>query len=150
MPEPMQVDFYHLTTTPLDRALPQIAEKVLASGARLLVVAGDEAQRTAIDRLLWAYSPESFLPHAQARAGEDATQPVLIAGDTAAANGARNVALVDGLWCDAALGFDRAFHFFDDDRIDEARIAWKALAAREDVERRYWKQDEAGRWTKAA
>ncbi len=24
----MQVDFYHLTITPLDRALPQIAEKV--------------------------------------------------------------------------------------------------------------------------
>ena len=28
----MQVDFYHLTRLPLERALPQIAEKVLASG----------------------------------------------------------------------------------------------------------------------
>jgi DNA polymerase-3 subunit chi len=34
----MQVDFYHLTRQPLDRVLPQIAEKVLAAGNRLLIV----------------------------------------------------------------------------------------------------------------
>ena len=38
----MQVDFYHLTATPLERALPQIAERVLASGGRLLIVAEPE------------------------------------------------------------------------------------------------------------
>ena len=36
----MQVDFYHLVHTPLERALPQIAEKVVASGARLLLWGG--------------------------------------------------------------------------------------------------------------
>ena len=59
----MQVDFYHLTVTPLERALPSIAQRVVAGGGRLLIVSGDEAQRGAIDRLLWTYSPESFLPH---------------------------------------------------------------------------------------
>ena len=46
----MQVDFYHLTRLPLERALPQIAEKVVASGARLLVVsafAGLETMKAA-------------------------------------------------------------------------------------------------------
>ena len=57
----MQVDFYHLTATPLDRALPQIAEKVVATGGRLLIVTASEDQRTALDRLLWTYTPESFL-----------------------------------------------------------------------------------------
>ena len=47
----MQVDFYHLTATPLDRALPQVAEKVLASGARLLIVDADEGRRERLDRL---------------------------------------------------------------------------------------------------
>ena len=51
---------------------------------------------------------------------------------------------------DAALDFDRAFHFFDDDHIAAARIAWKSLAARDGVERRYWKQNDAGRWEQAA
>jgi DNA polymerase-3 subunit chi len=130
--------------------LPQIAEKVLSSGGRLLIVAESEAQRLALDRLLWTYNPESFLPHGQAGAGRDADQPVLIASMVEADNAARNVALVDGVWRDAALDFERAFHFFDDDRIVEARSAWRALGDKPDVERRYWKQNDAGRWEQAA
>ncbi len=146
----MQVDFYHLTTTPLDRVLPQIAEKVLASGARLLIVAGDDAQRASLDRLLWTYAPDSFLPHACVGTDDDAAQPILLAPDVDAANRARTVALADGIWRDDALDFDRAFHFFDEDRIVEARTAWRALADKPDVQRRYWKQNDAGRWEQVA
>ena len=145
----MQVDFYHLTATPLDRALPAIAERVLATGARLLIVAEQEAQRANLDRLLWSYAAESFLPHALLGAGDDAAQPVLIAPDVNAANRARCIALVDGRWRDEALDFDRAFHFFDDDHIREARVAWKLLKERPGVEPRYWKQNDAGRWEQA-
>ncbi len=148
----MQVDFYHLTS-PLDRVLPRIAERVVQTGGRLLIVAEPEAQRVALDRLLWSYSPESFLPHAQAGGPEDATQPILIAPEiteTEAPNAARNVAVVDGRWRDGILTFDRGFHLFDDDAIQEARLAWKALADRDGVERRYWKQNDSGRWEQAA
>ena len=146
----MQVDFYHLTVQPLDHVLPRIAERVVEGGGRLLVVAETAEQRAALDKLLWTYAPESFLPHAQAGAADDAAQPILIADTPDPANAAHNVALVDGVWREEALGFDRAFHFFDADRIAEARIAWKGLAEREGVERRYWKQTETGRWEQAA
>ncbi|WP_034158515.1 DNA polymerase III subunit chi [Sphingomonas sp. ERG5] len=146
----MQVDFYHLTTMPLDRVLPQIAEKIVSGGGRLLIVAESERQRSAIDTLLWSYSTESFLAHGRAGEGDDAAQPVLIAETADAANTARNVALADGLWREEALGFDRAFHLFDADRIIEARTAWKALADRGGIERRYWKQNDNGRWEQAA
>jgi DNA polymerase-3 subunit chi len=146
----MQVDFYHLTQVPLERALPQIAEKVLAAGGRLVIIAGDAAQRAKLDQLLWSYAAETFLPHGQAGGEDDARQPVLIAASPEAANGARNIALVDGVWREEALGFDRAFHFFDEERIAEARAAWKDLAEREGVTRNYWKQNENGRWEKAA
>lgn len=146
----MKVDFYHLTVTPLDRVLPQIAEKVLSGGGRLLIVAEGEAQRVALDRLLWTYHAESFLPHAQAGQGREAGQPVLIAAAPSPGNAAGNIALVDGIWRDAALAFERAFHVFDDDRIVEARAAWRALGDKADVERRYWKQNDAGRWEQAA
>lgn len=146
----MQVDFYHLTRLPLERALPQIAEKVLASGARLLIVSGDAGQRGQLDQLLWTYADDSFLPHGEVDAGDDTVQPVLIAPDVNAANGARHIALVDGQWREDALDFERAFHFFDDHAIAAARAAWKGLADREGVERRYWKQNDAGRWEQAA
>jgi DNA polymerase-3 subunit chi len=146
----MQVDFYHLTRQPLERVLPQIADKVLAGGGRLLVVAREGAARAKLDQLLWSYAAESFLPHAQAGGERDADQPVLIGEGAEPANGARNIALADGVWREEALGFDRAFHFFDEDRIVEARAAWKGLADRDNVVRNYWKQNEAGRWEKAA
>lgn len=146
----MQVDFYHLTATPLDRALPSIAQRVVASGGRLLVVSEDAAQRSAVDRLLWTYAPDSFLPHGKAGEGDEAGQAVLISTETEPENEARNIALIDGRWRDAALAFDRAFHFFDGDRIVEAREAWKSLAGRDGVDRNYWKQDDDGRWSKAA
>lgn len=145
----MQVDFYHLTVRPLDRVLPRIAERVLATGERLLIVSADAAQREALDKALWSYAPDSFLPHGQAGKGDEPDQPVLISADPAPANNARTVALVDGLWRDDALGFDRAFHFFDEERITEARAAWRGLADRPGVERRYWKQTQSG-WEQAA
>ena len=135
---------------PLDRLLPVIADRVMAGGGRLLIVSGDADQRAALDRQLWMVPADSFLPHAQAGEGNDSAQPVLIAAEVHPANGARHVALADGLWRDDALTFDRAFHFFDGDRIAEARSAWRALADRDGVERRYWKQNDQGRWEQAA
>lgn len=146
----MQADFYHLTRLPIERALPQIAEKVIGSGARLLIVSADAGQRAELDRQLWTYTDDSFLPHAELGAGYDAAQPVLIAPDVNAANGAKYIALVDGAWRDEALDFERAFHFFDDNAIRAARAAWKSLADRDGIERRYWKQNDAGRWEQAA
>lgn len=146
----MQVDFYHLTASPVDGVLPRIAERILGDGGRLLVVSADAGQRDALDRHLWAYRPDSFLPHARAGQGTEPDQPVLIAEAPVPLNAARNVAIVDGLWRDEATAFDRAFHFFDEEGIEAARAAWRTLADREGVERRYWKQDESGKWSQVA
>ncbi|HEX8192664.1 MAG TPA: DNA polymerase III subunit chi [Allosphingosinicella sp.] len=141
----MHVDFYHLTASPLERVLPTIAEKVLAAGNRLLIVA-EEPLLAALDRLLWTYAPDSFLAHGVAGAGEaDAAQPVLLSSEASAANAATNIALADGRWRADALRFERAFYFFDAAHLDEARAAWRSLKGAEGVEPRYWKQVE-GRW----
>lgn len=142
----MQVDFYHLAATPIERVLPRIAERLLGEGARLLVVTDDEALLARLDRQLWDYAPASFLPHGRDGGDDDTRQPVLLSASIVAANGARNVALADGVWRDAALGFDRAFYLFDGSVIDDARDNWRALAGKPDVERRFWKQDDAGKW----
>ena len=136
----MIVDFYHLSASPLERVLPSICEKVLAGEGRLLVVA-DEGLLGSLDEQLWTYAADSFLPHGTT--GEN--QPVLLSAHPVAANGARNIALADGVWREEALGFDRAFYFFGSDSLDSARGAWRALRGRDGVESRYWKQVD-GRW----
>jgi DNA polymerase-3 subunit chi len=138
----MIVDFYHLSASPLERVLPSIAEKVVAGGGRLLLVAGPDLL-SRLDEQLWSYAKDSFLPHGRER---PESQPILLSPEPLAANGATNIALADGRWRDEALGFERAFYFFDGESRDSAREAWRSLKGRPEVEARYWKQDERGKW----
>jgi DNA polymerase III subunit chi len=143
----LRVDFYHLTRTPAEGVLPALAERLLSSGERLLVVSDDADQLDRVDRSLWDYKADSFLPHAKAGGAQDeADQPILLSAATEAANAARNIAMTDGLWRDAALGFERAFYLFNPDGIDAARAAWRQLGTAEGVERHFWKQEEDGKW----
>ncbi|NJC33338.1 DNA polymerase-3 subunit chi [Sphingomonas jejuensis] len=119
-------------------------------GGRLLVVADDDGDRARIDAALWRVPGPAFLAHGQAGEGDAANQPILLSAAVDPANGARNIVLADGRWRDEALDFERCFHLFDEAATPAARDAWRALAARDGVERRFWKQDEAGRWTQAA
>lgn len=140
----MPVDFYHLAASPLEKVLPAICQKVVAGGGRLLIVA-DEPMLADLDRLLWTYAADSFLPHGRADAAGAEAQPILLSAELSASNGATNVALADGRWREEALGFERAFYFFDAGHLDEARTAWRSLKDAEGVEPRYWKQVD-GRW----
>jgi DNA polymerase-3 subunit chi len=116
----------------------------MAADERLLVVSEDAAQRQRISEALWGRLPESFLAHGEAGGAHDARQPILLSASADPANGARFVALADGVWreCD---GVTRAFLLFPPERIDEARGCWRMLGTREGVERKYWKQD-GGKW----
>ncbi|CCW17167.1 DNA polymerase III chi subunit [Sphingobium indicum BiD32] len=137
----MQVDFYQLSRDPVDQVLPAIAARILSLGARLLVVADEPDRLERISAGLWNGPPDSFLAHGRAGEMGEGHQPILLATSCAAANGARHVALADGLWRDEALDFDRAFYFFDADTIDGARASWRTLSKREEVTPRFWRQD---------
>jgi DNA polymerase III subunit chi len=143
----MQVDFYQLSGTPPEQVIGILAEKVLAQGGRLLIVADDEAFLARLDRMLWDQSPASFLPHAVAGGTDDTRQPILLSTSPDAPNLARNMLIADGEWRDAALSYERSFYLFDNSTLDGARLAWKLLSGREGVERRYWAQ-EGGKWVK--
>jgi DNA polymerase-3 subunit chi len=133
----MQVDFYQLAGTPVEQVIAGLAEKVLAGDGRLLVIADDEAFLARLDRMLWAGSSTSFLPHGLAGGADDARQPILLSTSPDAPNLARNMLIADGVWRDSVLTYDRGFFLFDSDTLEAARAAWKSLAGREGVERRY-------------
>jgi DNA polymerase-3 subunit chi len=145
----VQVNFYQLGSTPAEQVIASIAEKVLASDGRLLVVAEDEPFLARLDRMLWDQGTTSFLPHALAGGADDARQPILLSPSPDAPNNARNMLIADGQWRDAALTYDRSFFLFDAATLEAARLAWKLLAGREGVERRYWAQT-GGRWKQQA
>ena len=141
----MRVDFYQLSRAAAESVVPLLAANTLKAGKRLLVVSGDDAQLAAVSQALWAHAPESFLAHGPAGGPHDARQPVLLSDNAEPANGARFIALADGVWRDEAEGFERVFLLFGEARLDDARACWRMLGEREDAERRFWKQD-GGKW----
>ncbi len=141
----MQIDFYQLGGSPAEQVIASIADKILAQEGRLLIVASDEGSLARLDRQLWDQGAASFLPHGVAGGTDDARQPILLSTSPDAPNLARNLLIADGEWRDAALAYDRAFYLFDSVTLEGARLAWKLLAGREGIERRYWAQ-EGGKW----
>jgi len=146
----MQVDFYQLSDDPVERVLPAIAQKLLDQGDRLLVIDGRPGHLDRLSRALWEWKPESFLAHGLAGGEDEAMQPVLLSAEGGPpANAARHIAMTDGQWRDEALGYDRAFFFFDEQTLEAARACWRMVKGRDGVEPRFWRQDRR-RWVQVA
>jgi DNA polymerase-3 subunit chi len=139
----MRVDFYQLSRDPAEFVLPQIARNTLRTGERLLVVSADQEQLGLISRELWGRLADSFLAHGFAGDDQEARQPVLLSDAVQAANGARFLAIADGLWRDGEPAFERTFYIFGDEALQPARECWVMLGKRGGVDRRFWKQQGA-------
>ena len=141
----MRVDFYQLSRDPAEAVLPLIARNTLKAGERLLVVSAREDQLGVISRELWGRVADSFLAHGFAGGDHDIRQPILLSGEMAPGNGAKYVAIADGVWRDSEPGFDRTFYIFDDETLQSARECWVMLGKRGGIDRRFWKQ-QGGKW----
>lgn len=135
----MRVDFYQLTRDPPHMVLPAIAQNVMKSGARLLVISFAQALPI-LSKSLWTFRDDSFLAHEVADL-DNADQPILLSTEISNASDANMVAICDGIWRDEALGFDRSFYIFGAEQIDDARTLWRNLTAKDAVELHYWRQD---------
>jgi DNA polymerase-3 subunit chi len=142
----LKLDFWQVTDDPVEKVVTLIARRATGQGERVLVVSADPPQRTAISRALWEGGPETFLAHGDADAPGADRQPILLAKEPVAANGASHLILADGTFRDSP-GFARVFLLFPPDLAPAARQAWRAQDGRAGVERAYFAQ-EAGRWVK--
>lgn len=144
----MRVDFYQLGANPFEEVIARLARELLDNDERLLIIASDELLLARLDRLLWDIGSTAFLPHGVAGGTDDSRQPILLSTTPDAANVARNIAIADGEWREAALNFQRAFYLFDTDTLRAARTAWKHLAGK-GVEPHYWTETD-GVWAEKA
>lgn len=147
-----EIGFYHLTRSTLEQALPRLLEKVVASGARAVVRVGAPERLEALDRHLWTYRPDSWLPHGCGADDHAAEQPVWLTTGTDRPNEASILVLVDGQPHEAIADYARVLDLFDgtnDSAVDAARQRWRL--ARERGDRLvYWQEIEGGGWRRAA
>lgn len=144
------IRFYHLTTTPLERALPQLLERALGAEFRV-VVRAEEAAINELNTVLWTYRADSFLPHGSGEDGHAAEQPIYLTAEDENPNGATLLAVTDGS-TPALDAYERVLDLFDgsdENAVQAARTRWKAYKdAGHDLQ--YWQQTESGGWTQKA
>lgn len=145
------IRFYHLTTSPLERALPQLMERAAGAGFRVVVKAGSGEAVEKLNALLWSYAPDSFLPHGSAANGHADEQPIWLTDQDENPNAATLLAVTDGS-TPTLDGYARVLDLFDggdDAAVQAARQRWKTY---KDAghELQYWQQTDSGGWTQKA
>jgi DNA polymerase-3 subunit chi len=146
-----EILFYHLQRRPPESVLPQLLERSLERGWRVVVQAASDERIEALDAQLWTYRDDSFLPHGTPREGEAVAQPVLLTAGDDNPNGATVRFLIDGAPMPAdPAAYDRIVLLFDgedEEALADARARWSQAKA-QGFEVTYWQTDEQGRWVK--
>ena len=149
-----EVLFYHLTTRPLEQAAPSILEKCAERNWKVTIRCGSPERAAALDRHLWTYRDDSFLPPGLSGQGNGAVQPIYITAGDEKPNVPEILFLVDGAssTVDEMAVHMRTLLMFDghdEDAVAGARKVWKDVAA-SDLKAIYWAQTEEGGWAKRA
>jgi len=143
-----KVAFYHLQTRSLLDAIPSLAAKIFASSMRGLIKAKDKDTLNAIDKALWTFTADSFLPHRISGKGFEQDQGLLLSLDDENLNDANVLMLVDGAKIPDISGFERVLYIFDGntpERVTQAREDWKVLKETE-ANLSYLQQNDQGGW----
>lgn len=145
--------FYHLTQRPLVETLTMLLDKSLANGWRVALRGTDREGLEALDRALWTFSEDSFLPHGMVGGPQDADQPVLLTMEDSTPNRADCLMAVHGanVTAQETAALQRVCVLFDGHdpmALDHARGLWKRLKS-DGASAQYW-SEESGRWEKKA
>ena len=146
--------FYHLTRRSLGEALPALLNMTLQRGWRAVVRCGSRERVEDLNRLLWTFSDESFLPHGGPGDGAAERQPVYLTAGEETPNAADVLFLVDGATAapEEMARFARACLLFDGrdaEAVAAARGVWKAVTDA-GFKAAYWAEGAGGKWEKKA
>lgn len=146
-----EIRFYHLYTRTLDQALPEIVQKALSAGHRIVIRASHDKEVERLNTLLWTFRPDSFIPHGSAADGNPAQQPVWLSAGNDNPNNANVLILTGGMEAETLDGYTLACDIFDgrnEDNVTAARQRWKNYKTA-GHSLTYWQQTEKG-WEQKA
>ena len=146
----MSVFFYHLTRSPLERALPALLSRALGQGWRVALRAPEDRLEE-LDDMLWRVPEDGFLPHGREGTGRDERHPVLLTTGGPDGRECLVAACGAGLEPGESGEVERAMLVFDGRDVDQlaaARTRWKDITGA-GVEAQYW-SEESGKWERKA
>ncbi len=144
--------FYHLERQTLEQVLPSLLQATLKRGWKAVVQTSSPERVQALDKHLWRWKDNAFLPHAakgDARFADSAAmQPIWLTDEDETPNNADVLFLVDGAERAAIDAFERCIFLFDgrdDEGVKRARAHWAGFKDSAHA-LTYWQQTETGAW----
>jgi DNA polymerase-3 subunit chi len=151
-----EIRFYHPVRRRPEQVLPDILERALARGLKIVVRAANSNEARRIDGLLWTEKPESFIPHGLAGEGNEARQPVLVTQDAILPIPADVLILMPGTNIDPTAPLPESVtlccEILDEanpDGVAASRARWK-LWKEGGHALTYWQQTDQGKWEQKA
>ena len=142
------ISFYHLLSTTRERAVPKLMEKALASGAKVVMLAGSDTMLKTLSAALWSNDPTSFFPHGSVRDGHKNEQPIYLTLTDENPNGATILCVLDGSTPASLPTYTKVLDVFDgsnEDDVAAARTRWAAYKEH-GYALQYVKQQPGGSW----
>jgi DNA polymerase-3 subunit chi len=141
-----EIRFYHLTTRSLDQALPDILQKALFAGHKIIVRTADDAETERLTNHLWTYHPNTFLPHGSKKDGRGELQPIWLTAGNDNPNKADVLIVTSGATPESLDDFTLFCDMFDgreETQLSAARDRWKSYKDSGHT-LTYWQQTEKG------
>jgi DNA polymerase III subunit chi len=146
-----EIRFYHLTVTPLEKALPQILRKVMEGEKRAVIQFNDMNLLRKIDDMLWVFSQRQPIPHGTKQDGYEADQPLYLTTEEENPNKAESLINIGkNGFSEFAHKFSQYIDIIDGNDASELEEARKRYEAHKNSGKNvtYFKQDANGAWIK--
>ena len=142
------IQFYHLLSTSLERAVPKLMEKALGAGNRIVILVNSERMLKTMSDALWSNDAASFLPHGSAKDGHSSVQPIYLALADENPNGADILCVLDGSLPASIDRYSKVLDVFDGANESDVAAARKRWAHYKNLglALQYVKQQPGGGW----
>lgn len=145
------IRFYHMEKSSLEQTLPALVSKALSQGHRIVIKTPNNAAAETLNTHLWAYNPDSFIPHGTVKDGHASLQPVFLTDIDENPNNADVLILTGGTKSEKTADFKLCCEMLNGtnpEEVQNARSRWKTYKD-EGFEVTYWQQGQNG-WEKKA
>ncbi len=147
------INFYQLSKTPVEEALPVLLEKILSANGRAIVLCKDKKLLKNLDEALWSVGGTRFIPHGTEAEDFKEQQPIFLTPTNDNPNNAKFLVHIGVISDDNYKDFEKTLMIFNQADMSEtqsARDLWKKLKSDDTNELKYFKQNEKGGWEEAA
>ena len=123
-----EIRFYHMQTQTLDEVLPRLLLKAYGMDKPIIVRTGNDQEAERLNKHLWTFHPQHFLPHGSKKNGNADLQPIWLTAKEENPNDAKILFLTAGASWDELEQFDLVCELldgFDNDAVKAGRQRWK-------------------------